>query len=91
MSSGVPKLSTKSRNSGLLVHSHGAPSRLPYARTNRPGADRRASTAASPCSTVRSPWDQSTVVVTPVSTPSIADSVLPAWTSAGRKILPQLR
>ena len=43
---------TKSRNSGRADHSHGPAWMLPYARTNRPGTDCSASTAASACSVV---------------------------------------
>jgi hypothetical protein len=89
--SSVGVRATNERKSALLVHSQGAPSRLPYASTDRPGAPRSASSAASPCAIVCSPCDQSTVVVTPASTASMAASRLPAAMSSGRKILPQLR
>ena len=87
-SPGVIRRLTKSRNSGAADHSHGPAWMLPYARTNRPGTACSASTAASACSGVCSPCDQSTVVVTPASSDSRPDSRLPAWMSWGRKALP---
>ncbi len=51
---------------------------LPYPRTKRPGTSSRASTAASAWSMVASPCDQSTEVVTPASTASMALSRFPA-------------
>ena len=60
------------------------------ARSGR-GSVRSASTAASACSTVCRPCDQSTHVVTPASSASAAASRLPARTSCGRKCLPDSR
>jgi hypothetical protein len=77
-SPGENRRATNSLNSGLVAHSHGPAWMLPYARTKRPGTLWSASTAASACSIVCSPWDQSTVVVTPASSDSTADSRLPA-------------
>ena len=72
------RLATKSRNSGVTDHSHGAAWMLPNASTNRPGTSDSASAAASAWSMVCRLCDQSTDVVTPASMASIALSRFPA-------------
>ena len=74
MSSSERRRSKNAFTAGSAVHSQGAAWMLPYASTNRPGTACSASTAASAWSTLWRPWDQSTVVVTPDSRASQAET-----------------